>query len=198
MPIPAGPDPGNVYADLETLKAYLNIKDSARDALLTQTLTTAARYIDRITGRRFYPDGEPTTRIYRTRGRILADRSSDGDLLLVDDIADSDGLTVALGSPASWSPYTGWLVDPADPGQPITALRGSWVGDSVQVTATFGWLAPPDEVVQATLIQAARLWKRKDSPEGIAGSAEWGAVRVSRVDPDVQALTAHLIIHAIV
>ncbi|MFG1898691.1 phage gp6-like head-tail connector protein [Micromonospora zamorensis] len=186
MPVPGGTS--TLYADLAQLKAYLSIKDESRDVLLTQTLMAAARYIDQVAGRRFYPDPVPTTRVYRTRGRVIEDRSGDGNLLLVDDIADDQDLAVALGSPALWTTYTGWLAEPADPGQPITALRGWWSGDTVRVTATFGWPAPPDEVVQATLIQASRLWKRKDSPEGVAGSAEWGAIRLSRRDPDVQAL----------
>jgi hypothetical protein len=46
--------------------------------------------------------------------------------------------------------------------------------------------------VQATLIQAARLYRRKDSPEGVTGSAEWGVVRLPRIDPDVSALIKDL------
>jgi hypothetical protein len=33
-----------------------------------------------------------------------------------------------------------------------------------------------------------RLFRRKDSPEGVTGSAEWGVVRLSRRDPDVWVL----------
>ncbi|MDX2921298.1 hypothetical protein PV370_25695, partial [Streptomyces sp. NE06-03C] len=68
------------------------------------------------------------------------------------------------------------------------------VGAGVQVTARWGWPAVPDEIVQATLIQAARLYKRKDSPEGVTGSAEWGVVRLSRRDPDVWALIEHYVL----
>ena len=46
----------------------------------------------------------------------------------------------------------------------------------------------PDDIVQACLILSTRLFKRKDSPEGVAGFADFGAVRLSRMDPDVQAL----------
>ena len=46
----------------------------------------------------------------------------------------------------------------------------------------------PAQVAQATLIQAARLYKRRESPEGVLGNAEWGSIRLSRVDPDVAAL----------
>lgn len=97
------------------------------------------------------------------------------------------------GSGTSWSPVTGYETVPdnalAD-GRPITALLrvgGIWGYERgrVRVTARFGWPDVPDDIEQAALIQASRLFKRKDSPEGVTGSAEWGVVRLSRRDPDV-------------
>jgi hypothetical protein len=38
----------------------------------------------------------------------------------------------------------------------------------------------------AVLMQAARWHKRKDSPEGVAGFGEMGAVRVMSLDPDIE------------
>ncbi|MFC8456442.1 hypothetical protein ACFUJ0_06100 [Streptomyces sp. NPDC057242] len=55
----------------------------------------------------------------------------------------------------------------------------------MRVGTRFGWPAVPDDITEAALIQAARLYRRKDSPEGVTGSAEWGVVRLSRRDPDV-------------
>ena len=46
----------------------------------------------------------------------------------------------------------------------------------------------PDNVREATLLQTARQFRRRLSPEGVAGFGEFGAVRVSRLDPDVEAL----------
>ncbi|MFD8882385.1 phage gp6-like head-tail connector protein [Streptomyces erythrochromogenes] len=182
----------NEYADLGTLKAQLSLEDTddTRDVLLQQALTAASRSIDAATGRRFWLDGTPVQRVYRPRGRTVCE--PDGELLLVDDIGSSTGLTVETGSSATWTAVTGWESMPdnalAD-GRPVTALlrQGGWgsVLGRVRVTARFGWPAVPDEIVQATLIQANRLFKRKDSPEGVTGSAEWGVVRLSRRDPDV-------------
>jgi hypothetical protein len=50
-----------------------------------------------------------------------------------------------------------------------------------------------DEVVpanlrEATLLQTARTFRRRLSPVGVAGFGDFGAVRVTRVDPDVEAL----------
>lgn len=48
----------------------------------------------------------------------------------------------------------------------------------------------PDNVRVACLMHAARLYKRKASPEGVAGFGEFGAVRVTKLDPDVERLVA--------
>ena len=44
------------------------------------------------------------------------------------------------------------------------------------------------EVDQGKLLYAARLWKRRNSPEGVAGFGEFGVVRVAQLDPDVERL----------
>ena len=58
----------------------------------------------------------------------------------------------------------------------------------IQITGTWGWPAIPADVTQACLTLAARLYRRKDSPEGVAGFGDFGQIRISRIDPDVQAL----------
>ena len=55
-----------------------------------------------------------------------------------------------------------------------------------KVSARWGWPATPDVIKQATILQASRLFTRLDSPLGIAGFGDMGAMRVSfRGDPDV-------------
>lgn len=182
----------NEYADLGMLKQQLGLEDDddSRDTLLEQALTAASRAIDKATGRRFWLDGTAVQRVYRPQGRTVIEQ--DGTALLVDDIGSTSGLLVETGSGASWSVIATWEAIPDNAlvlGRPITGLlrSGGWgTGTSrVRVTARFGWPAVPDEIVQAALIQANRLFKRKDSPEGVTGSAEWGVVRLSRRDPDV-------------
>lgn len=46
----------------------------------------------------------------------------------------------------------------------------------------------PDRVKQGATMMAARLWARKDSPEGVASFAADGPVYVQRNDPDVAML----------
>ncbi|MEU6279503.1 head-tail connector protein [Streptomyces sp. NPDC047028] len=183
------------YATLDELKAQMGIEtdDTTRDTLLSKALTAASRGIDRATGRRFWLDDAPTARTYRLHQRIC--REEDGDVLLVDDIGDTTGMTVESASTGggTFTAVTRYETTPDNAivdGYPVTGLLQPltiWgtAFTRIRVTAKFGWPAVPDDVAQACLIQASRLFKRKDSPEGVMGSAEWGVVRLSRRDPDV-------------
>ncbi|MGW3724148.1 phage gp6-like head-tail connector protein [Streptomyces sp. NPDC000851] len=186
----------NEYGTLAALKSKLGIEadDTSRDTLLTSALASASRGIDKTTGRRFWLDPSAVQRTFRLPGRVV--REDDGDLLLVDDIGSPTGLVVETGSGASFAVVTGYETSPdnalAD-GKPITGLLrvlGTWgtATTRVRITARFGWPTVPDDITEAALIQASRLYKRKDSPEGIIGSAEWGVRNLSRRDPDVWAL----------
>lgn len=177
------------YGERTALKQRLNIEtaETSMDAALDSALAAASRGIDKACGRRFWLDPDPVERTFSTRGRV-AD-GPDGALLLVDDIGNTTGMTVLDGSSA----VTAYETTPDNAvldGQPVTGLllpSGTW-GSRVKVTARYGWPTVPEDVQEAALIQAARLYRRKDSPEGIAGNAEWGVLRLSRRDPDVWAL----------
>ncbi|WP_432135151.1 phage head-tail connector protein [Streptomyces sp. bgisy154] len=186
----------NEYGTLAALKSRLGVEsdDTSRDTLLNSALASASRSIDKTCGRRFWLDSSAVQRTLNPRGRIV--REDDGDLFLVDDIGSITGLVVETGSGVSWTTVTDYETSPdnalAD-GRPITGLLrtlGTWgiATTRLRVTAQFGWPAVPDDITEAALIQATRLYKRKDSPEGIIGSAEWGVRNLSRRDPDVWAL----------
>lgn len=191
-----------IYGDLQTLKQMLSINDTARDNLLTLTLTSASRQIDRMCSRRFYLDAAETSRLY-TPDRREAWYVSGGSIQ-VDDFGSTTNLKIEEGF-TSWNgigatsftditnDYTLMPDNALALGFPITAVRraiGTIVDPYIQlrVTAQWGWPYVPDDIIQATYIQAARLYRRKDSPEGVLGNSEWGTVRVARIDPDVDAL----------
>jgi hypothetical protein len=57
--------------------------------------------------------------------------------------------------------------------------------------AQSAWVAPlPDDVHEAALIHAARIYRRRDSIDGTVGWADVGLTHIGRVDPDVEALYA--------
>lgn len=184
----------NEYATLADLKTQVGITDSARDALLSNALAAASRAIDKKTGRRFWLDPTAVQRTFNPYGRTVRDQR--GELLLIDDIGSLDNLLVETGSGSSWTAATGYETTPDNAlldEQAITGLllaTGTWGTHTtrVRIAARWGWPAVPDEITQATLLQAGRLFKRKDSPDGVAGSSEWGFMRVPNLDPDVRAL----------
>lgn len=197
------------YTDIATLKLALNSTDATRDDLLSAAIRAASRGIDRNCGRRFYLDPTPSARTYIPTDRVIREDTGGllafgaSELLIVDDIGSTDGLIVETGvAGGDFTAVTDFEVLPENAlakGLPLTGLlrtAGYWGyrTSRVRVTARWGWPQVPDEVVEATKIQALRLYRRKDSPEGILGSAEWGAVRVGRIDPDVYELTKHLVL----
>lgn len=188
------------YASADQLVEHLSLssQDQSRDdALLQRAVNVASAQIARKCGRRF----DTVTAAARTYG-------PDGSRVLgVDDISTLSGLIVKTdpGADGTFETTltigTDFIVRPANAiaqDEPVTSLElvtgcwpVSWTGrDTVQVTAAWGWPSVPDDIVEATLLQAARLYKRKNTPDGIAGAGDFGPVRVSRFDPDVEELVA--------
>jgi hypothetical protein len=190
-----------LYAPLSLIKSQLNIPaaDTTRDAELRQKLDSASRSVEQhCDGRRFYLDDTVSQRLYTTAGRVV--RLRDGtERLRVDDIGDLTDAVVEVGDGTTWTAVTTYETHPENAlakGQAVTALvalSGEFsINRRARVATRWGWPLVPTAVPEATLLQATRLYRRKDSPEGVAGSSEWGVVRVVRLDPDVQALLAHL------
>lgn len=190
----ADPAPAT-YASLVDLKAHLGITDTSEDNLLLKALTAASRGVGEWCGkRRFSLDLTATARIYPPQG--------DYDLF-VDDIGSMAGFLVEIGSGGVFTtlPANNYEVTPVNGlvrGEPITSLKdlnysGIWwaggVSPRVRVTARWGWPEIPDMISEATLLTAARLFRRKGSPEGVAGFNDMGVVRVVGSDPDINKLT---------
>lgn len=189
MSSPAGGDGTSwVYATLTELKGMRRIGegDTQDDAALLAALTRASRAIDRRTGRRpggFSADAAATTRTFDPRGRVLARGGT--YTLLVDEIASEAEIAVDGFSDLTYGPENAIARL-----QPITGISGgaSYGVEPLSVTAFWGWPAVPDSIIEATLLLANRRFMRRDSPEGVAGWAQEGAVRVSRFDPDIEDL----------
>ena len=192
--------PTDLYTDLPTMYEALgkNGVDPDADVLIVKAIRAACRLIDRRTGRRFYADQTASARTFPVVGHMQY--TGGEQVLLVDDIATADGLLVTSAGVS----LTGWATGPDNAlvyGRPITQLSapGGWLPASgrITVTARWGWPAVPDEIAQAAQLLAARLYRRKDSPQGVLGNSEFGVTRVSRIDPDVEALIAPFVIPVI-
>ena len=52
---------------------------------------------------------------------------------------------------------------------------------TVEITARWGWAAVPQGIAEAARILSVDLWKRKDTPFGIAtGTVDFGGMRIGR------------------
>jgi hypothetical protein len=193
----------NGYTTLAAMKNFLSIVDSTDDTLLEGLIESASRSIDRIANRRFYADSSASARSYRANNNVFVyvdDISSTTDLVVKTD-DDGDGtfettLTIntdflvdpltasALGRPFTQLTMVNTLnVWPVYPGLFSNGLR-----PGVQVTAKWGWPSVPDDIETACQILTADLYKRKDSPGGILGLGDLGAIRMSPLGRDVTAM----------
>lgn len=208
-PGPAG------YADLTLVKSQLGkITVDDRDEMIQAAIIAASRMIDTECGLwpgAFRADSVVSVRTFNLSDRIRQIRPPSYGVtgyyapyavarsaISVDAISTATGLIVASGTYAS-GVYTALVTAPAtgpegapNLGEPIQYLMLPSSGlngiDSIQVTARWGWPVVPPQIEMAARLLAARLYRRKDSPQGVITSADWGAVRVSRTDPDVHAL----------
>jgi hypothetical protein len=191
------------YATRNQVKAALRIgtADTLDDDLIDNCVGAASRLIDGYCNRRFWQTGTAEARVYQ---------AEDSFYCSIDDIAGT-ALTLKTSTQADgtfdlqWS-RSDYQLEPLNGN--LDGLTWSYdkiraVGDYlfptvnanygeqalVQVTAIFGWPSVPEPVTQATIIQASRIFKRYDSPLGVAGFGDLGAIRVSRfLDPDMAQL----------
>jgi hypothetical protein len=184
----------NGYATLAQVKGALRITDSVDDSLLEMAIESASRLIDGYTYRYFYNAGTATRDFV----------ASDSYLTIIDDLISLSELktTDEIGSDyVTWS-ANDYQLRPVNGKQdglntPYTSILSTddllfnVLGEQalVRVTGVWGWSAVPIAVTQATIIQSSRIYKRLDSPLGVAGFGDLGAIRVGRaLDPDVEQL----------
>lgn len=184
------------YVTSAELKSYLNIDDSADDTELGYAITAASRAIDQDAGRQFGVVASAEERFYTAR----YDRDRCRWVVDIDDlmstsgfdaqVQDTDGVDVGQindyfleprNAAAQGRPWTLLVV------KPDSSYKPTGLANEVAITALWGWTAVPSAVKQATLLQASRLFSRRTSPYGIAGSPDTGSELrlLARLDVDV-------------
>jgi hypothetical protein len=184
----------NGYATLIEVKNSLRITDGIDDSMLELAIESASRMIDGYTARTFSNAGSAVRNFAATDdlNLIIDDAISISEVASTDEIGDTYTVwkvtdyqlePVNSRSDGLYMPYTGIraINDYAWPVVDQQAL--------CRITGVWGWPAVPTAIKQATIIQASRLFKRLDSPLGVAGFGDLGAIRVGRyLDPDVEQL----------
>lgn len=190
------------YATLTELKLFVGIPDAdtVDNVTLQLALDASAAQVDQFCDRTFGVDASVTDRLYT---------ANLGGYLIVDPISTTTGLIVKTDDngdgtfETTWTLGTDFRLEPtnaaaaSEPWTKLVSLGTRWFPrlphrPGVQITAKFGWPGgtTPAGVKEATLIQASRLWKRKDAPFGVAGSVEFGSEMrlLAKLDPDVESL----------
>lgn len=184
----------NGYCTLAQIKAAARITDAIDDALLEMAVESASRMIDAECDRNFFSSGTATRDFTPNDDHtvdvddlvsIVSVKIDDaGELTFLITLETSDFQTEPLNQRVSGNFF------------PISRLR--MIGEfllpifgrqaTVRIEGVYGFTPTPIQVTQATVIQASRIFKRLDSPLGVAGFGDLGAMRVGKVDPDVSML----------
>lgn len=194
------------YVTVAQLKAQLRIADTTDDAAVQIAVTSASRAVDQYCKRQFGITGSAVARLYTYEGAKIQNRPA----VAVDDLQDlttgpavfqydATGTGSYIQTPVLGVDIDLWPWNAAADNVPYTHIVQRLVNTSffipywtrgVKITANFGWSTVPVQVVQATLIQAARFFVRRDSAYGVAGSPDLGSELrlLTQLDPDVQTM----------
>lgn len=184
-----------LYASTDQIKAALRITDDVDNSLINMAGSAASELIDGYCQRTFGTVAE--TRYFAPH---------DSYVINIDDLAGT-AITLQTSTLSDQVYDVTWAakdyqLEPLNAvadglSWPYTRIRAvddyifptAYGEKTVKITGTFGFPAVPASITQAAVIQASRIFKRLDSPLGIAGFGEMGAMRVSKgLDPDVAQL----------
>lgn len=165
------------YVSLETMKLYIGdtvdiTLDSRYDTLIQDAIDSACEEIDNRTDRTFSQDDTVSTREFDCEG---------AGLLVVDDISTTEGLLLngePLSSTYKLFPRNGIVAGKT--GHPYTYIKSCrfFEGCTYEVTARWGWAEVPAPIVEVAKMLAAETFFAKDTPLGVKGFNEFGAIRV--------------------
>ena len=182
------------YATLNQIKAAVRIQDAIDDSLLEMAVESASRMIDAECDRNFYSSGT-ATRDYVPNDPYTVDTD---DLTSIVSVKIDDAGEGTFPITLQTTDYQTEPLNQRVSGNAFPIYRLRMIGDyllpiwgkqaTVRIEGVYGFTPVPIQVTQACIIQASRIYKRLDSPLGVAGFGDMGAIRVGKVDPDVAGL----------
>ncbi len=175
-------------------------QDTTDDTVLGMVITAVSKMIDNYCGRRFYTTTSDETRYFTTDDPEYL--FPNVDIISITTLkTDEDGDRTYENTWAT----TDYDLCPANASldsQPYTWIRLTPEGEysfpklprSVQIVGKFGYCATDSEpaaVTEACLIQANRIFRRKEAPFGMVSNPVGGEVRLlNKLDPDIEMLLA--------
>ena len=180
-----------VAGNSTTISAHQSLEN---DTAMEAAINAASRQIDNYCKTKFYASTQ--TRTYDAIDNITVyvddllsittlKTDEDGNGVFETTWATTDYNMKPYNASTDGKPYT-WI----EVSEGGTKLFPASVKKCVQIAGSFGYSSTtPAEVKMACLIQASRLFKRKDSPFGIAGTSELGMLQmIPKFDADVRML----------
>ena len=183
------------YIDILLLKADIGIGDTADDALLQLAIDAASAFIDQYTGRSFTAEVGATKYFLPTSASLLL---LSPDIRTITSVAtDSRGdgtYATTLTSGTHFLPLPFQSLPDAGMYSSLSIMGNSSLsfgtGQRVKVVGDWGYTVggvAPAAIQKACLIQAGRLFQRKNAPFGILQTVDLGQfTRISKLDPDVE------------
>lgn len=177
------------YVTLEEIKTRLGGQAiDGGDTALESAITSACRAIDDYCGQFFYDSGAATARTYRPRSvcrlKVFPFSTTTGLVVKTDTGNDGTYATTWASTDYELDYFDDDSTNAFDTIEAIGSYRFPTYSRrhrTVQITARWGWASPPQNVVEAARILSVDLWKRKDTPFGIAtGSVDFGGLRIGR------------------
>ncbi len=193
------------YATAAQLRTYMRMDavtadatDIAQDTLVhTPAVEAASRAIDAATGRQFGSVASEaryyTARYHPERQRyVIPIDDAMAAVTLAADLDYSGTYATAVTAFALLPRNASVKGRPATDIELLSAAAKTTGGERYKATSAWGWTSVPSTILEATLLQASRIAKRRDAPFGVAGSPEMGnEIRLlAKLDPDVEKMVS--------
>lgn len=192
------------YSTRDEVKDWIGVEVDQFDLKLDNVVTSVSRWIDNYCQRHFWQTSANTVRVFEspcdlrllrfgpfndlaTFASLKTDEAGDGTFETTWSASDYELLPLNPAGAPEQRPYTKIRATGTGRWFPVQTCTGRIA--RIEVTGTWGWPAVPEDVKQACLIQAHRIFNRPNSPTGMIGFADFGVVRMQgRLDPDVAAM----------
>jgi hypothetical protein len=195
------------YVDKADVKAYLGLSGTSQDNNIDRSIDGACRLIDAYCQRRFWVDSTVQVKYFTPESTTfisVPDISTTTGLIVELDTSDNGTYDTTLVRDTDYyllpvNPKINYVADGNTYLEPYTELRiletrsserfEPLIVKNIKITAKWGWSAIPQAITQATIIQAVRLWKRKDTPFNVFGNEQIGTQELfTKFDPDAKEL----------
>lgn len=193
------------YVDKDDLKAMIGLSGTSQDNNIDNAINASSRQIDKYCNRVFWKTASAEVKYFTPNNHWI---------LQVPDIANTTSLVIQLDTNDNGTydttlvENTDYYLQPINPKviavvdgityyEPYTEIRildqksnerfDPKIIKNVKITAYWGFDRIPDAIKQATLLQASRIWKRKDSPFSTYGNTDIGEQELfQKFDPDAK------------